>query len=176
MYQMAVIETGISLAPRAARVGSRGERGSGVLHSSIAVVAGVDLAFGVLHVCTGVRRPSHRTRNLLFGFFALAHSGAIMTARAAFMVDTVDQFASAVHTNTVVSALSFVCWVGLSPPTQRYSLVYCCGPLPVRSRSSASPESLAPISFSTSPAAKPASLLVRSPAPMRYVFSHEPNS
>jgi hypothetical protein len=107
MYQMAVIETGISLAPRAARVGSRGERGSGVLHSSIAVVAGVDLAFGVLHGCTGVRRPSHRARNLLFGFLALAHSGAIMTARAAFMVDIVDQFASAVDTNTVISALSF---------------------------------------------------------------------
>jgi signal transduction histidine kinase len=75
--------------------------------TSIAVVAGLCLAFGVIYVFTGVRRPSHRTLNLLFGFFALAYGGAIMTARAAFMADTVDQFASAVRISTVISAVGF---------------------------------------------------------------------
>lgn len=75
--------------------------------TSIAVVAGLCLAFAILYVFTGVRRPSDRTLNLLFGFFALAYGGAIMTARAAFMSDTIGQFAAAIRISGVIAASGF---------------------------------------------------------------------
>lgn len=75
--------------------------------TSIAVVAGLCLAFGVLYVFTGVRRPSQRRLNLLFGFFAFAYGGAIMTARAAFMSDTIGRFAVAVRISTAIAAVGF---------------------------------------------------------------------
>ena len=75
--------------------------------TSIAVVAGLCLAFGLLYLFTGVRRPSHRRLSLLFGFFAIAYAGAIMTAREAFMADTISQFAAAVRISTVFAAAGF---------------------------------------------------------------------
>lgn len=75
--------------------------------TSIAVVGGLCLAFAILYVFTGVRRPSDRALNLLFGFFALAYGGAIMTARAAFMSDTIGQFAAATRISGVIAASGF---------------------------------------------------------------------
>jgi signal transduction histidine kinase len=75
--------------------------------TSIAVVAGLCLAFGILYVFAGFRRPSDRALNLLFGFFALAYGGAIMTARAAFMSETISEFATATRISTVISAAGF---------------------------------------------------------------------
>ena len=75
--------------------------------TSIAVVAGLCLAFGILYLFTGVRRPSDRALNLLFGFFALAYGGAIVTARAAFMADTLEQFAAAASIGTAIAAVGF---------------------------------------------------------------------
>jgi signal transduction histidine kinase len=75
--------------------------------TSIAIVAGLCLAFGILYLFTGVRRTSHRTLNLLFGFFALAYAGAIMPARAAFMSETIGQFALASRISTVIAAAGF---------------------------------------------------------------------
>jgi signal transduction histidine kinase len=75
--------------------------------TSIALVAGLCLAFGILYVFTGSRRPSSRLLNLLFGFFALAYGGAIMTARAAFMSETIDQFAVASRISSVIAAAGF---------------------------------------------------------------------
>jgi signal transduction histidine kinase len=75
--------------------------------TSIAVVSGLCLAFGILYLFIGVRRPSQRALNLLFGFFALAYGGAIMTARAAFMSETIGQFAVATRISTVIAATGF---------------------------------------------------------------------
>jgi signal transduction histidine kinase len=75
--------------------------------TSIAVVAGLCLAFGILYVFTGIRRPSSRSLNLLFGFFALAYGGAIMTARAAFMSETIGEFALATRISSVIAAAGF---------------------------------------------------------------------
>ncbi|MCL1587629.1 MAG: sensor histidine kinase [Actinomycetia bacterium] len=75
--------------------------------TSIAVVAGLCLAFGILYVFTGIRRPSSRSLNLLFGFFALAYGGAIMTARTAFMSETIGRFAVASRISTVIAAAGF---------------------------------------------------------------------
>jgi signal transduction histidine kinase len=75
--------------------------------TSIAVVAGLCFAFGILYVFTGSRRPSDRSLNLLFGFFALAYGGAIMTARAAFMSETIGRFAVASRISTVIAAAGF---------------------------------------------------------------------
>ena len=75
--------------------------------TSIAVVAGLCLTFGILYLFTGVRRPANRSLNLLFGFFALAYGGAIMTARASFMADTIDEFAAAARISTIIAAAGF---------------------------------------------------------------------
>ena len=48
--------------------------------SSIAIVAGLCLAFGGLYLFIGIRRESDRTRNILFALFSLAYGGAILTA------------------------------------------------------------------------------------------------
>jgi signal transduction histidine kinase len=75
--------------------------------TSIAVVAGLCLAFGILYMFTGVRRPSQRALNLLFGFFALVYGGAIMAARAAFMSETIGQFVVATRISTAIAAAGF---------------------------------------------------------------------
>lgn len=75
--------------------------------TSIAVVAGLCLAFGILYLFTGVRRPADRPLNLLFGFFALAYGGAIMAARTSFMADTIDEFAAAARISTIIAAAGF---------------------------------------------------------------------
>lgn len=75
--------------------------------TSIAVVAGLCLAFGVLYLFTGVQRPADRPLNLIFGLFALAYGGAIMAARTAFMAETVDQFAAAVRISTIIASAGF---------------------------------------------------------------------
>jgi signal transduction histidine kinase len=85
----------------------KGDRGVAFFTTSIAVVAGLCLAFGILYLFTGVRRPADRSLNLLFGFFALAYGGAIMTARASFMAETIDQFAAAARISTVIAAAGF---------------------------------------------------------------------
>jgi signal transduction histidine kinase len=75
--------------------------------TSIAVVAGLCLALGLLYLFIGIRRPSDRTLNLLFALFALAYAGAIMTARSSFMADTLDEFASASRISAIFAALGF---------------------------------------------------------------------
>jgi signal transduction histidine kinase len=75
--------------------------------TSIAVAAGLCLAFGILYLFVGVRRPSQRTLNLLFALFAMAYAGAIMLARAAFLADTPDQYAAAARLSTVFAAVGF---------------------------------------------------------------------
>lgn len=75
--------------------------------TSIAVVSGLCLAFGVLYIFIGARRPSQRTLNLLFGLFALAYGGAILTARAGFMSDSLDRYATTSRISTVLSVAGF---------------------------------------------------------------------
>lgn len=75
--------------------------------TSIAVAAGLCLAFSILYLFVGLRRPSQRTLNLLFALFALAYAGAIMAARAAFLADTPDQYAAAARVSTVLAAVGF---------------------------------------------------------------------
>lgn len=75
--------------------------------TSIAVVAGLCLAFGLLYLFIGIRRPSDRRVNLLFGFFALAYGAAIITARAAYLADTLDGFAAANRVSALFAALGF---------------------------------------------------------------------
>ena len=75
--------------------------------TSIAVVAGLCLAFGVLYLFIGVRRPSDRTVNILFAFFALAYAGAIIAARSAYLADTLDAFAAASRVSAFFSAIGF---------------------------------------------------------------------
>ncbi|MFV9672131.1 MAG: sensor histidine kinase [Acidimicrobiia bacterium] len=75
--------------------------------TSIAVVAGLCLAFGILYLFIGVRRPSDRTVNLLFAFFALAYAGAIITARSTYLANTLDAFAAASRASTFFSAIGF---------------------------------------------------------------------
>jgi signal transduction histidine kinase len=75
--------------------------------TSIAVVAGLCLAFGVLYLFIGVRRASDRTLNVLFGSFALLYAGAIMTARASFVAEDLDRFVTATRVSAVFSAAGF---------------------------------------------------------------------
>ncbi len=75
--------------------------------TSIAVVAGLCLAFGILYLFVGVRRPSDRTVNVLFAFFALAYGGAIMAARASYLASTLDGFAAANRASTLFAAIGF---------------------------------------------------------------------
>lgn len=72
--------------------------------TSIAVVAGLCLAFGILFLFIAARRPSQRTQALLFGLFALAYAGAIMAARSSYMADTLDQFVAADRAANVFAA------------------------------------------------------------------------
>lgn len=75
--------------------------------TSIAVVAGLCLAFGILYAFIGVRRPSDRRINLLFASFALAYAGAIITARGSYLASSLDGFAAANRASTVFAALGF---------------------------------------------------------------------
>ncbi|MGB5565853.1 MAG: hypothetical protein WBN93_05920, partial [Acidimicrobiia bacterium] len=79
--------------------------------TSIAVVAGLCLAFGILYLFIAARRPSDRTLNLRFALFALFYAGAIMTARSSFMADTLDEFASANRISGVFAALGFIAFL-----------------------------------------------------------------
>lgn len=49
----------------------------------------------MLHWFVGVWRPINRGRDLLFAGFAFAHAGAILTARASYLDDSVDGFVTA---------------------------------------------------------------------------------
>ena len=75
--------------------------------SSIAIVAGLCIAFGGLYLFIGVRREADRARNILFALFSLAYGGAILTARASFMADSVEQYASAARVSTAIAAVGF---------------------------------------------------------------------
>ena len=75
--------------------------------TSIAIVAGLCTAFGVLYLFIGMRRPSDRTLNVLFGLFALAYAGAIITARASFMAESLSRYVSALRVSTFFSAAGF---------------------------------------------------------------------
>ena len=79
--------------------------------TSIAVVAGLCLAFGVLYLFIGVRRPSDRKLNLLFALFAMAYAGAIITARTSFMAETLDRYVTASRVSVVFAALGFSAFV-----------------------------------------------------------------
>lgn len=79
--------------------------------TSIAVVAGLCLAFGVLYLFVGVRRPSDRKLNLLFALFAMAYAGAIMTARTSFMAETLDRYGAANRVSGILAALGFSAFV-----------------------------------------------------------------
>ncbi|GMQ86354.1 MAG: hypothetical protein BMS9Abin07_1928 [Acidimicrobiia bacterium] len=75
--------------------------------TSIAVVAGLCLAFGIFYLFVGARRPADRLLNLLFAFFALAYAGAVLTARAAFLADGPDQFITAIRVSWVFASIGF---------------------------------------------------------------------
>jgi signal transduction histidine kinase len=75
--------------------------------TSIAVVAGLCLAFGIFYLFVGVRRSSQRTVNLLFAFFSLAYAAAIMGARASYLADTLDEFATGAQVATFFAAVGF---------------------------------------------------------------------
>ena len=75
--------------------------------TSIAVVAGLCLAFGIFYLFVGVRRSSQRTVNLLFAFFSLAYAAAIMGARASYLADTSDEFATGAQIATFFAAVGF---------------------------------------------------------------------
>jgi len=79
--------------------------------TSIAIVAGLCLAFGILYLFIGARRPSDRTLNLHFALFSLFYAGAIMTARSSFMADTLDEYASANRISGVFAALGFIAFL-----------------------------------------------------------------
>jgi len=79
--------------------------------TSIAVVAGLCLALGLLYLFVGIRRRSDRTLNLLFALFALFYAGAILTARSSFMADTLNEFASAGRISSVFAALGFTAFL-----------------------------------------------------------------
>ena len=72
--------------------------------TSIAVVAGLCLAFGILYLFIAVRRASERTQALLFGLFALAYAGAIMAARSSYLADTLEQYVAADRAANVFTA------------------------------------------------------------------------
>lgn len=80
--------------------------------TSIAVVAGLCIAFGILFLFVAARRPSQRTQALLFGLFSLAYAGAIMAARTSYLADTLDRFMLADRAANVFSALglSLLMW------------------------------------------------------------------
>lgn len=75
--------------------------------TSIAIVAGLCFAFGGLYLFIGVRRKADRTINILFALFALAYGGAILTARASFMAETLHEYATAARISTFLAALGF---------------------------------------------------------------------
>lgn len=80
--------------------------------TSMAVAAGLCVAFGVLYLFVGLRRPAQRTRHLLFAFFALAYAGAILSARAGFMAATADGFVASTRLSFVFASigLAFFIW------------------------------------------------------------------
>lgn len=63
--------------------------------TSIAVVAGLCLAFAIMYLFIAARRPARRTQSLLFGLFSLAYAGAIMAARSSYMADTLGHYVAA---------------------------------------------------------------------------------
>jgi signal transduction histidine kinase len=75
--------------------------------TSIAIVAGLCIAFGVLYLFIGIRRQADKALNILFGLFALAYGSAILTARASFIAESVDRYASAARVSTVFAAIGF---------------------------------------------------------------------
>ncbi|GMQ98626.1 MAG: hypothetical protein BMS9Abin17_1147 [Acidimicrobiia bacterium] len=75
--------------------------------TAIAIVAGLCFAFGGIYLFVGVRRNADRTRNILFALFSLAYGGAILTARASFMAESVEQYASAFRVSTLIAAVGF---------------------------------------------------------------------
>jgi signal transduction histidine kinase len=75
--------------------------------TSIAVVAGLCLAFGFLYLFIGIRRRSDRSLNILFALFSLAYGGAILTARSAFMATSLDRYVSAIRVSSLFAAVGF---------------------------------------------------------------------
>jgi signal transduction histidine kinase len=75
--------------------------------TSIAIVAGLCLAFGVLYLFIGIRRQADKALNILFGLFALAYGSAILTARASFMAESIERHASAARVSAVFAAVGF---------------------------------------------------------------------
>ena len=75
--------------------------------TAVAIVAGLCFAFGGIYLFVGVRRNADRTRNILFALFSLAYGGAILTARASFMAESVDEYASANRVSTLIAAIGF---------------------------------------------------------------------
>ena len=75
--------------------------------TAIAIAAGVSVAFGILYLFIGLRRTSQQAVNLLFAFFSLAYAGAILGARASYLADSLDQYATASRVSAFFAAFGF---------------------------------------------------------------------
>ena len=80
--------------------------------TSIALVAGVCLAFGALYYFVGLKRAPDRMRNLLFASFATAYAGAILGARSAYLATSPEQASGGGRAGLVfaMAGFSFLAW------------------------------------------------------------------
>lgn len=75
--------------------------------TAIAIAAGLCLAFGALYLFIGVRRAAQRRLNLLFAGFAFAYAGAILGARAGYLAESLDGYATWMRVATFFAAVGF---------------------------------------------------------------------
>lgn len=75
--------------------------------TSIAIAAGVCLAYGALYLFVGLRRVADRRRHLLFGFFALAYAGAVLLARRAFLSTSPEHALPPIRASLVFTVVGF---------------------------------------------------------------------
>ncbi len=76
--------------------------------TSLSVVVGLCLAFGVLFMFVGLTRARRRTIDLLFAGFSFAYGGATLMARNHYLADTADQARAWDRYTVIMASLAFI--------------------------------------------------------------------
>ena len=75
----------------------------------MAILGGATLTFGVLYGFLGARETRHRRVYLLFACFSLAYGVAILSARTAYLADTIDDHVASSRITAAAAALALAC-------------------------------------------------------------------
>ena len=97
--------------------------------TTLAIVAGLCFAVGLLEVFFGVRQRRHSVRHFAFALFALFYGGAVLAARAGYLAGSGEEHIAAARATAVFASMAFVALLWFVAALTRIRPVWLLGTL-----------------------------------------------